>query len=44
MATTLARRCRQAKHQRLNLAPQKKPLPVTPEPAQSLENPAKIEE
>lgn len=44
MATTLAWRCQQARRQHLNLARQTKPLPVTHEPAQSLQNPAKIEE
>jgi hypothetical protein len=44
MPISLAWRCQQAKRQRLNLARQKKPIPVTPEPAQSLETPAKIEE
>jgi hypothetical protein len=44
MATTPARRCQQAKHQRLNLARRKKPLRVTPGPAHSLENSAKLEE
>ena len=32
-AMSLAWRCQQAKRQRLNLARQKKPIPVTPEPA-----------
>jgi hypothetical protein len=44
MARSLARRCQKAKRPRLNLARRKKPIPVTPEPAQSLKNPANLEE
>src|SRR4029450_9821198 len=44
MAGSLAWSCQQAKRERLNLARRRKPIPVKPEPTQSLKNPAKVEE